>query len=60
MSTAAPVANSAPNVAPESVVRVRDEDWLVTGTEATASGTLIQVRGLTELVRDPEADASWV
>lgn len=55
MSTAAPVANSAPNVAPGSVVRVRDEDWLVTGTEATASCILIQVRGLTELVRDTEA-----
>lgn len=55
MSTAAPLALTAPNVAPGSVVRVRDEDWLVTGTETTASGTLIQVRGLTELVRDTEA-----
>lgn len=46
---------SALNVAPGSVVRVRDEDWLVTQTAPTSSGTLIKVQGLTELVRDTEA-----
>ncbi|MBB5598661.1 SNF2 family DNA or RNA helicase [Neomicrococcus lactis] len=43
------------NVGPGSVVRVRDEDWLVTSTSATGSGTLIKVQGLSELVRDTEA-----
>ncbi|MGC0270584.1 helicase-related protein [Glutamicibacter soli] len=43
------------NAAPGSVVRVRDEDWLVTSTEATSSGTLLKVHGLSDLVRDTEA-----
>lgn len=43
------------NVAPGSIVRVRDEDWLVTSTSFTSSGTLIKVQGLSELVRDTEA-----
>lgn len=43
------------NVAPGSVVRVRDEDWLVTATSPTSSGTLIKVQGLSQLVRDTEA-----
>ncbi|GAB3188037.1 helicase-related protein [Nesterenkonia suensis] len=43
------------NVAPGSVVRVRDEDWLVTQTAATSSGTVVRVQGLSELVRDTEA-----
>lgn len=43
------------NVAPGSVVRVRDEDWLVTATSPTKSGTLVKVQGLSELVRDTEA-----
>lgn len=42
-------------VAPGSVVRVRDEDWLVTATSTTSSGTLVKVQGLSELVRDTEA-----
>lgn len=42
-------------VAPGSVVRVRDEEWLVTSSTSTASGTLVNVQGLTELVRDTEA-----
>lgn len=42
-------------VAPGSVVRVRDEDWLVTKVEQTKSGRLVHVYGLTELVRDTEA-----
>ncbi|MBI9114982.1 SNF2-related protein [Sanguibacter suaedae] len=43
------------NVAPGSVVRVRDEDWLVTGVDQTADGPLITVQGLSELVRDTTA-----
>ena len=43
------------NVAPGSVVRVRDEDWLVTGVEQTDDGPLIKVQGLSELVRDTSA-----
>ena len=43
------------NAAPGSVVHVRDEDWLVTATSQTPSGTLIKVQGLSELVRDTEA-----
>jgi superfamily II DNA or RNA helicase len=44
-----------PNVAPGSVVVVRDAEWLVLSTEATASGLLITVQGLSELVRDTTA-----
>lgn len=40
------------NVAPGSVVRVRDEEWLVTAAEPSIDGTLVRVQGLTELVRD--------
>lgn len=43
------------NVAPGSIVRVRDEDWMVTATEPSVDGTLIRVQGLTELVRDTTA-----
>ncbi|WP_241979061.1 helicase-related protein [Cryobacterium sp. Hh7] len=42
-------------VAPGSIVVVRDAEWLVTSTEATTSGTLIRVQGLSELVRDSTA-----
>lgn len=42
-------------VAPGSVVVVRDEEWLVTGVEQSADGALITVQGLTELVRDSQA-----
>lgn len=50
------VATSADlKVSPGSVVRVRDEDWVVTSCSATTSGTLIKVQGLSELVRDTEA-----
>ena len=42
-------------VAPGSVVVVRDEEWLVTGVEQTQDGSLLSVRGLTELVRDTNA-----
>jgi superfamily II DNA or RNA helicase len=43
------------NVAPGSIVVVRDAEWLVTSTEATTSGTLVRVQGLSELVRDTTA-----
>lgn len=56
-SEAVPVSESHPfpNVAPGSVVVVRDAEWLVLSTEATASGLLITVQGLSELVRDTTA-----
>jgi superfamily II DNA or RNA helicase len=40
------------NVAPGSVVVVRDEEWLVTGVERTTDGWLLRCQGLSELVRD--------
>ena len=40
------------NVAPGSVVVVRDEEWLVTGVERTQDGRLLRCQGLSELVRD--------
>jgi len=43
------------NVAPGSVVSVRDATWVVTSATATPSGTLLKVQGLSELVRDTEA-----
>ncbi|WP_300344120.1 helicase-related protein [Nesterenkonia sp.] len=43
------------NVAPGSVISVRDEEWLVTAAEDSAQGTLVHVRGLSELVRDTQA-----
>lgn len=43
------------NVAPGSIVVVRDATWLVTNTEMTTSGLLIRVQGLSELVRDTTA-----
>ena len=56
-SPAPAVASPAPslNVAPGSVVRVRDEDWLVTQVSMTSDGTLVTVQGLSELVRDTTA-----
>ena len=47
---------SAPlNVAPGSVVTVRDADWLVTNATPTRDGLLVEVTGLSELVRDTRA-----
>ena len=43
------------NVAPGSVVVVRDEEWLVTGVEHTWDGWLLRCQGLSELVRDTTA-----
>ena len=42
-------------VAPGSVVLVRDEEWLVTAVTNTADGPRLTVRGLSELVRDTTA-----
>lgn len=43
------------NVAPGSIVRVRDADWLVTNATPTQDGLLVEVTGLSELVRDTRA-----
>ncbi|WP_307859105.1 helicase-related protein [Herbiconiux sp. SYSU D00978] len=43
------------NVAPGSVVVVRDEEWLVTSVDETDDGPLLHVYGLSELVRDTTA-----
>lgn len=43
------------NVAPGSLVRVRDADWLVTNATPTQDGLLVEVTGLSELVRDTRA-----
>lgn len=43
------------NVAPGSVVVVRDEEWIVTSAVETSQGTLVRVQGISELVRDTHA-----
>jgi hypothetical protein len=43
------------NVAPGSIVVVRDEEWLVTSAERGSDGWLVRVRGLTELAADTTA-----
>ena len=43
------------NVAPGSVVVVRDEEWLVTAVDQTRDGRLLHCQGLSELVRDTAA-----
>lgn len=43
------------NVAPGSIVVVRDEEWLVTSAEQGSDGWLVRVRGLSELVADTTA-----
>lgn len=43
------------DVAPGSVVTVRDEDWLVTGVEATGDGVTVRVVGLQGLAQDQPA-----
>ncbi|MEV5650206.1 helicase-related protein [Nocardia sp. NPDC052254] len=42
-------------VAPGSIVVVRDEEWLVTSAEQGSDGWLLRVRGLSELVTDTTA-----
>ncbi|MDO4900570.1 helicase-related protein [Actinomyces sp.] len=59
--TPAPPASTPPpslDVAPGSVVRVRDEDWLVTQVSTNSDGTLVTVQGLSELVQDVTAQFS--
>ena len=46
------------DVAPGSVVRVRDEDWLVTQVSRNADGLILTAQGLSELVRDTTAQFS--
>lgn len=43
------------NVAPGSIVVVRDEEWYVRATDDTADGLLVHVEGLSELVRETSA-----
>lgn len=43
------------NIAPGSVVVVRDEEWLVTSAERGADGWLVRARGLSELVSETTA-----
>lgn len=42
-------------IAPGSVVVVRDAEWVVLQSEETTSGTLVRVKGVSELVRDSTA-----
>ncbi|WP_051025413.1 helicase-related protein [Nocardia aobensis] len=42
-------------VAPGSIVVVRDEEWLVTSAEQGSDGWVLRVRGLSELVADTTA-----
>src|SRR3954453_14540325 len=46
--------------APGSIVEVRDEQWLVTNVERAGDGWLVDVQGLTELVRDTTATFATV
>lgn len=43
------------DVAPGSIVQVRDEEWLVTSVDATADGQLLHVTGTSELVQGTTA-----
>ena len=49
------MVTSALNVAPGSLVVVRDADWVVTSATHTQDGVLVRVQGLSELVRDTTA-----
>lgn len=56
MTQAAPREAPGPlEVAPGSIVVVRDEEWLVTAVEQTRDGALLTVEGITELVRNTTA-----
>ncbi len=50
-----PTPTTSGPIAPGSLVRVRDETWLVTSIEDTADGPLYTVRGVSALVRDTTA-----
>lgn len=54
VSVATNVADGS-EIAPGSVVVVRDEEWLVTGMTTTADGPLLEVQGLSDLVRGTTA-----
>ncbi|MBH0779341.1 helicase-related protein [Nocardia bovistercoris] len=43
------------DIAPGSIVVVRDEEWLVTGCATGSDGAVVRVRGLSELVADTTA-----
>lgn len=43
------------NVAPGSIVVVRDQEWLFTSAEQGADGWLVRVRGLSEFVAETTA-----
>lgn len=49
------IIDSTLNIAPGSVVVVRDEEWLVTKVDQSTDGALLRVQGLSELVRDQSA-----
>ncbi|QPG91530.1 helicase-related protein [Rhodococcus qingshengii] len=48
-------SREALNIAPGSIVVVRDEEWLVTSAEQGSDGWLVRARGLSELVADTTA-----
>ena len=54
-TTAVTLSANRPQLAPGSVVVIRDEEWFVRATEETADGLLVHVQGLGELVRDTTA-----
>jgi superfamily II DNA or RNA helicase len=60
MTTTVPIAAEDFKAAPGSVVEVRDEQWLVTAVERAGDGWLVDVQGLTELVRDTTATFATV
>lgn len=53
--TSASVTRSPFTAAPGSIVEVRDEEWLVTKVESVSDGFVVDVIGLSELVRDTSA-----
>lgn len=55
MATAETQVRAPLNVAPGSIVTVRDMDWLVTNATPTQDGLLVETTGLSELVRDTRA-----
>lgn len=46
---------SQQNLSVGAVVKVRDEEWLVTGVRNTSEGELLEVTGISELVKDTTA-----
>lgn len=54
-ASAATIERPELNVAPGSVVVVRDAEWMVTAATQTQDGLLVRVQGLSDLVRDTTA-----